>query len=117
MCRIDELKFGCFVGKDKSGNCYYENDYYFFGRNRWVIYSNKYGYEYDASHIRPNWFRWMHYMTDDIPSEENSTPYKWILPYEGNTTGTKDEYVPYSTTRPKIIPWIPPKPCVSSQST
>ena len=30
-CRFDDLKLGKFVGEDKFGNKYFENDYYFFG--------------------------------------------------------------------------------------
>jgi len=32
----DDLKEGRLVGEDKYGNKYYQNDKYFYGRNRWV---------------------------------------------------------------------------------
>lgn len=40
---MDELKDGKLVGTDKYGNKYFENPRYFYGRNRWVEYSPKYG--------------------------------------------------------------------------
>lgn len=40
---MDEVKIGTLVGTDKYGNKYYENNRYFYGRNRWVEYSPKYG--------------------------------------------------------------------------
>ncbi|KAK6619792.1 hypothetical protein RUM44_006191 [Polyplax serrata] len=109
LLRTDDLKFGQFVGKDEMGNCYYENDYYFFVRNRWMIYSNKFGYDYDASQIHPEWFRWLHYITDLKPYEEERVVHEWMLPYEENGTGTEREYVPYSTTKPRIVAWKPPR--------
>lgn len=39
----DTLKFGKQVGADEYGNKYYENNFYFCGRNRWVEYSEIYG--------------------------------------------------------------------------
>ncbi len=32
----DDLKEGTLVGEDKFGNKYFQNDKYFYGRNRWV---------------------------------------------------------------------------------
>lgn len=104
--RVDELKWGRCVGTDLMGNQYYENNYYFHPRNRWVLYSDKYGYDYDGSQVHSNWFRWLHHMTDNTPEEIINYP--WILPHEENPTGTSNEFVPYSTTKPKIIPWLPP---------
>lgn len=53
--------------------------------------------------------RWMHYMTDKTPLEEAPVQRKWIMEHEQNLSGTKDEYVPYSTTRTKIDSWTPPQ--------
>lgn len=38
MWRMDGLKPGVCVGEDTLGNKYFENNNYFFGRNRWVSY-------------------------------------------------------------------------------
>lgn len=59
--RFDDLKIGTLVGTDKYGNKYYENNYYFYGRNRWVEYAPHVHMQYDASQIPPEWFGWMHY--------------------------------------------------------
>lgn len=40
---MDDLKPGVQVGEDKYGNKYFENNRYFYGRNRWVEYAPKYG--------------------------------------------------------------------------
>ncbi|VDQ14608.1 unnamed protein product [Trichobilharzia regenti] len=65
--RTDELKWGTLVGTDKFGNKYYENNKYFVGRNRWVVYSNRFGWDYEGSQVPPEWHRWLHYMTDENP--------------------------------------------------
>ncbi|EEB11716.1 NADH-ubiquinone oxidoreductase subunit B17.2, putative [Pediculus humanus corporis] len=108
--RIDDLKLGKLVGSDRFGNKYYENDSYFYGRNRWVIYSDRFGYDYDASHVDPQWYGWLHYKTDILPYEDPSRPkHKWLAKESYNMTGTDKQYVPYSTTKPKIQSWVPPK--------
>jgi NADH dehydrogenase (ubiquinone) 1 alpha subcomplex subunit 12 len=58
---MDDFKSGTLVGEDKYGNKYYENNYYFFGRNRWVEYTEWKNIEYDGSQIPAEWFGWMHY--------------------------------------------------------
>ena len=35
--------------------------------------------------------------------------YKWIKDHEPNMSGTPGQYVPYTTTLPKIQSWVPPK--------
>lgn len=112
---MDDLRFGCFVGKDKFGNKYYKNpNYFFFPRDRWVEYPRHVKLEYDASQVCPEWFGWLHHKTDRLPENEMSRPkYKWMLDHEENQTGTSCQYVPYSTTKPKILPWIPPKVKIS----
>lgn len=51
----------------------------------------------------------MHHMTDQPPSTHPLETHRWSLPYEENLSGTNKQYVPYSTTRPKIEAWSPPK--------
>lgn len=64
--RNDDLKLGCLVGTDKYGNKYYENPYYFYGRNRWVEYSEHVHMDYDGSQIPAEWFGWMHYKVCEL---------------------------------------------------
>lgn len=61
LCRMDDLKDGKLVGEDKYGNKYFENPFYFYGRNRWVEYAPHFNLEYDGSQIPAEWFGWMHY--------------------------------------------------------
>lgn len=63
---MDDFKAGTLVGSDKYGNKYYENGYYFFGRNRWVEYAEHKNLEYDGSQIPAEWFGWMHYKVSDF---------------------------------------------------
>ena len=77
------------------------------GRSRWVIYDDKYGLNYDASQIDPEWHPWIHYMTDELPSVAKAPRRKWVIDPIENNTGTSKQYVPYSTTNPKIEEWKP----------
>ncbi|KAK2578665.1 hypothetical protein KPH14_012154 [Odynerus spinipes] len=107
----DDLKTGVLVGEDKYGNKYFENNMYFFGRNRWVRYSDRVGTNYDASQVSPEWYGWLHYKTDLLPHHDPYRPkYEWMLDHEPNLSGTPKAYMPYSTTAPKIKPWQPPAP-------
>lgn len=47
-------------------------------------------------------------MTDDTPVDKPPTMRKWMIDHQENMTGTKECYVPYSTTGPKIESWKPP---------
>lgn len=59
--RFDDIKAGKLVGEDKYGNKYFENPYYFYGRNRWVEYAPHVNMDYDGSQICAEWYGWMHY--------------------------------------------------------
>jgi NADH dehydrogenase (ubiquinone) 1 alpha subcomplex subunit 12 len=111
LFRTDELKWGDLVGVDKFGNKYYQNKMYFMGRSRWVYYSDQnHGWDYDASQVPPEWHRWLHYICDEPPTKDTKlVDYKWMIDHKENLTGTKQKYVPYSTTRPKIEAWKPPQ--------
>ena len=108
MIRQDTLKIGTLVGVDKYGNRYYENNYYFHGRNRWVEFADHVYLDYDGSQIPPEWHGWMHYNTDIPPTVKPPVQYKWMIDHQENKTSTPQQYVPYSTTRTKIEGWIPP---------
>lgn len=62
---MDDVKDGKLVGEDKYGNKYFENPYYFYGRNRWVEYATHYHLEYDGSQVPAEWFGWLHYKVRD----------------------------------------------------
>ena len=66
--RTDDLKDGTFVGEDKYGNKYYENDRYFLGKNRWVRYNPNVHLEYEGSMVPAEWFGWLHNKTDFPPT-------------------------------------------------
>ncbi|XP_013175998.1 PREDICTED: probable NADH dehydrogenase [ubiquinone] 1 alpha subcomplex subunit 12 [Papilio xuthus] len=110
MYRQDDLKDGVLVGQDEFGNKYYQNPRFFYGRNRWVEYSDNFNMDYDGSQVPAEWFGWLHYKTDLLPHEDPSRPkYKWMVPFTENMSGTTGQYTPYSTTRPKVEPWLPPR--------
>ena len=123
------------MGEDKYGNKYYQNNEYFYGRNRWIIYNAKHGVDYDASMVPAEWFGWLHYKTDKTPVEKAPVNYAWLPDHEANTSGSsagwcllssfrklpicfsgadtlmgsKNAYMPYTTTKPKIEAWVPPR--------
>lgn len=110
LFRTDDLKTGVLVGEDKYGNKYYENNSYFYGRNRWVIYNEDVGLNYDGSQVPAEWFGWLHYKTDYLPNEDPGRPkYKWMSAHTPNFSGTSRAYMPYTTTRPKVEAWKPPQ--------
>ena len=109
LLREGNVRTGTLVGTDQFGNKYYENNNYMFSRNRFVEFPYKGRYEFDATQIPPEWHRWMQYMTDDPPSKVPLTASKFDKTHELNYSGSEKEYVPYSTTRPKLHSWVPPK--------
>ena len=108
LYKTDDLKDGVLVGTDKFGNKYFENPRFKYGSDRWVRYSDKVGLEYDGSQIPAEWFGWMHHKTDIPPTEQPPVKYEWMKEHDMNQSGTKNQYVPYSTTKPKIQAWQPP---------
>ena len=80
--------FGRFVGKDITGNKYYENK----KGKRWVIYKG----EINASKITSDWFSWIHHISNTVPNEKTINKYSWQKPHKDNKTGTKDAYYPSS---------------------
>ncbi|CAG9764354.1 unnamed protein product [Ceutorhynchus assimilis] len=108
---MDSLKPGTCMGIDEYGNKYYENKGFFVGRSRWVEYARNVFLDYDGSQVPASWFGWLHYKTDYIPECDPGRPspnYKWMLEHTENFTGTPGQYMPYSTTMPKIHAWVPP---------
>nr|WP_244612191.1 NADH:ubiquinone oxidoreductase subunit NDUFA12 [Iodidimonas gelatinilytica] len=75
------------VGEDEQGNVYYlAKD----GKRRWVIYNGM----ADASRVPPQWHRWLHRTTDDLPEEQAIAPKPWEKPHLPNLTGTQEAYRP-----------------------
>ncbi|XP_011306971.1 probable NADH dehydrogenase [ubiquinone] 1 alpha subcomplex subunit 12 [Fopius arisanus] len=110
LYRMDDLKWGTLVGEDKYGNKYYENNYYFYGRNRWIVYAPYVHMNYDGSQVPAEWFGWLHYKTDLLPQNDPSRPkHKWMIDHQMNLSGTNQAYMPYSTTKSKVEPWKPPQ--------
>lgn len=72
ISRFDDLKIGKLVGTDKYGNKYFENNYYFYGRNRWVEYAPHIHMAYDGSQIPAEWFGWMHYKVCTTENENHN---------------------------------------------
>ncbi|XP_031844021.1 NADH dehydrogenase (ubiquinone) B17.2 subunit [Nomia melanderi] len=110
LYRMDTIKTGTLVGVDSLGNKYYENNSYFYGTNRWVVYADQFGMDYDGSQVTPEWFGWLHYKTDLVPHKDPSRPkHRWMAEHKPNLSGTKDAYMPYTTVKPKIEAWKPPQ--------
>ncbi len=82
---IYTLFVGKFVGSDEYGNKYYSN----FKKKRWVIYKNS----VEASKIPSEWYLWIHFLTQDKPSD-NPSKFSWQKGHEENLTGTKKAYKP-----------------------
>ncbi|CAG0901362.1 unnamed protein product [Darwinula stevensoni] len=108
LYRFNDLRWGQYVGEDKYGNKYYENKFFFMGRSRWVEYPPNVGTDYDASMVPAEWYGWLHYKTDNLPTKVPPVKYPWMLEHSPNTSGSNQAYFPYSTTRQKIEPWLPP---------
>ncbi|KNC82620.1 hypothetical protein SARC_05094 [Sphaeroforma arctica JP610] len=102
--KYKELRTGTLIGTDANGNRYFQDKSYIFGRSRFADVKAK-----DPTSIAPEWHRWLHYMTDDPPSQSpvwhpkwESSPKKWAA-----GTGSKNEYVPFRTTAKKVHEWDP----------
>ena len=82
---IYTLLTGKFIGSDQFGNKYYSNS----KGKRWVIYKNS----VEASKIPPEWHRWIHFITNNKPSD-NINKFKWQKKHEENLTGSIKAYKP-----------------------
>ena len=107
LLREGTVSSGTLIGEDRQGNKYYENETYFMGRSRFVEFPYKGRNQFDASQIPPEWHRWMQYMTDEPPSTHPPEERKFHLDHQINHSGSSKQYVPYSTTKPKIEAWQP----------
>ena len=87
---IYTLFTGKYVGVDEFGNKYYSNS----NGKRWVVYKN----QVESSKIPPEWHLWMHFLTQNKPSE-NTKKFIWQKKYEENLTGTIKAHKPEGSLR------------------
>tara|TARA_B100000686_G_C16711323_1_gene929307 strand:+ start:94 stop:459 length:366 start_codon:yes stop_codon:yes gene_type:complete len=76
---------GQFSGQDQFGNKYYSNK----KGKRWVIYKNN----IESTKIPPEWHSWIHFLTNDIPSNE-TRKFSWQKQHQENLTGTEKAHKP-----------------------
>ena len=104
------VKFFCKqVGVDQFGNKYFvgNSKNYLGKKKRYVLYN---GID-DGSKVPAMWHAWLHYLRDELPSENPQENYEWEVDHVQNLTGTKAAYDPskskhikldsYSSWRPK----------------
>ena len=82
---IYTLFFGKFVGRDEFGNKYFSSS----KGKRWVIYNDT----VESSKIPSEWHLWIHFLTNDKPSE-NLRKFEWQKRHEENLSGTTKAYKP-----------------------
>ena len=85
---------GRLVGKDDTGNMYYEardaKDSYDARKRRWVIYN---GYA-EASKVPPEWHGWLRYTFEEPPTVEPLLRRSWEKDHLPNLTGTVHAWRP-----------------------
>jgi NADH:ubiquinone oxidoreductase subunit len=93
------------VGKDSLGNKYFESFFKdYLGRSRRFI---KYSGIDEPTKIPVEWHSWIHFLTDKIPSLDNST-YKWQKLRQPNLTGTtRNEPLQRWIKKDNYIKWEP----------
>lgn len=91
--RLFTMLRGREVGRDGSGNIYYEDRKERPGqaRRRWVAYAGA----PEATKVPAEWHAWLHY-TIDAPIEAAKRP--WQQPHVPNQTGTAARYTPPGAT-------------------
>ena len=100
ITRIITLFNGKWVGQDSADNHYYEHKRLPANgkRKRWVVYAKANhtksnnpqrndAHRNDPSNVAPNWHRWLHYGTDELPKSNDNT-YRWEKAPQSNITGT-----------------------------
>lgn len=80
--------WGVQVGSDSHGHRYFRSRLKdSTGReSRWVLYAE----EPEATTVPPEWFAWLHHMTDDVLTSRHA----WQKPHEPNLTGTLAHHLP-----------------------
>ncbi len=90
---IYTLLTGKFIGSDQFGNKYYSNS----KGKRWVIYKK----EVESSKVPPEWYSWIHFLTEKKPSN-NEKKYSWQKDYEENLTGTNRAHKPEGSLKSSL---------------
>lgn len=97
MATIGTLIYTAFkgrqVGTDAYGNRYYEARAELTAdghKKRWVVYKGI----VEPSKVPPEWHGWLHYTTNDMPTEQAPVHYAWMREPQPNLTGTTLAYVP-----------------------
>ena len=90
--KLKTIFYGKLVGKDSSGNKYYESK----SGKRWVIYND----EIDASKIPAEWYSWIHFTNNRIENNHELNKYDWQKPHQSNQTGTESAYHPNKNNDP-----------------
>jgi NADH:ubiquinone oxidoreductase subunit len=111
MSIIDSLSIRFFfkkVGTDQFGNKYFVgNKKNYLGQNkRYVIYKGI----CDGSKIPAIWHAWLHYSSQDFPSDSSGIDYDWQISHVQNLTGTKEAYNPSKSNNIKLASyskWTP----------
>lgn len=101
---------GAEVGRDDTGNVYYQSKKD--PARRWVVYSG----DNDASRVPPAWGLWLRGTIDGLPGESLPPVREWQKEPTGNATGTMAAFRPDGSlgsdrVRPASTgdyqPWIP----------
>ena len=82
---IYTLFTGKLEGMDQFGNKYYSNS----KGKRWVVYKD----EVESSKIPSEWHLWIHFLSNNKPSEKLHK-FEWQKKHEENLTGTDKAYKP-----------------------
>ena len=88
--RLTIFLFGKFVGKDISGNKYYQTK----KGKRFIIYNG----EVDASKIPNEWYSWIHFTPNKIENKHELEKFNWQKPRQPNLTGSTKAYSPKKNT-------------------
>lgn len=81
------------VGVDQLGNRYYRAKPRpgYKRERRWVMYKGA----PEASMVPPEWHGWLHYQSDNVPSDDAASFRRpWQKPHQPNLTGTAQAYRP-----------------------
>ena len=81
------------IGTDNAGNKYYRAKprQGYKRERRWVIYNGA----PEATKVPPEWHGWLHYQSDNIPSNDSESYRRaWQKPHKPNMTGTNQAYRP-----------------------
>ncbi len=96
------------VGVDQFGNKYFigKRKNYLGQSKRYVLYN---GID-DGSKVPAQWHAWLHYLSQELPSDEKQEEYDWQIDHVQNLTGTRMAHNPSESEHIKLETysrWIP----------